>query len=61
MWKALIKLVESWAFRCEHDWEQLTPHDIYSSNYRPGDNDVPIMTKIVHRCTKCGKHTIIKI
>ena len=21
MWKALVKLVESWSYRCEHDWE----------------------------------------
>ncbi len=41
MWKALIKLVESWAYRCEHEWELVSKTNIYD-NYR---KDMPIIIR----------------
>lgn len=50
MWEALIKLVEKWSYRCEHDWESLAKTNIYLD----GDKDkLPIKITRTYRCTKC--------
>jgi len=57
MWKALIKLVEKWAYRCEHDWESIIETQTF---YTAGDR-IPHTRKYVYRCTKCGEPSIIQV
>ena len=51
MWKALIKLVESWSRRCDHEWVKEAEIDIYQYE----DSKMPCKKKITYRCTKCCK------
>lgn len=57
MWKALIKLVEKWAYRCEHDWEKITE----TQTYHTDEDKFPHTRKYVYRCKKCGDPNIIKV
>ena len=55
MWKALIKLVEKWAYRCEHDWELVHRANVLDREmYAKG---VEISRKVVftYVCRKCMK------
>lgn len=45
MWKVLIKLVESFSYRCPHKWELLEKHKIKFSNN----------ILWIYRCEKCCK------
>jgi hypothetical protein len=49
MWKALIKLVETWGYRCEHDYELVHTAEIFSD---PTDT-TPNSIQFLYRCTKC--------
>ena len=51
MWKALIKLVEKWAYRCDHNWEFVKEVNVYFSS----NSELPYKTKLTYRCTKCCK------
>lgn len=52
MWKALINLVNKWAYRCEHDWTTLGLHQTYRSDDTEG---LPISSTETFVCTKCMK------
>ena len=49
MWKVLIKWVESWSYRCEHDWEVIDKTAVYS---KP-DDKMPYQINYSYRCKKC--------
>ena len=49
MWKALIKLVESWSYRCDHEWVKEAETRVFATE----DSKLPYKTKYVYRCTKC--------
>lgn len=52
MWEAFIKLVNKWAYRCEHNWDSLSPHQIYDGD---NTNRLPVRTTVTFYCTKCMK------
>lgn len=55
MWKTIIKIVEKLA--CSHDWEILYKKD-YEDKERTerwSDNGRSAHTRMVIKCTKCGK------
>ncbi len=56
MWKALIKWVESWSYRCDHKWEKIDELNIYES---PWDK-MPYQRKHVYMCKNCGESKTIK-
>ena len=56
MWKALIKLVEKWAYRCEHDWEFTEKTKIYDDT-----GTLPIAIRSSYICKKCLKDKTIKL
>lgn len=49
MWKALIKLVEKWSYRCKHNWVVERNTEIFHSP----DNKMPKRIETIYRCTKC--------
>jgi hypothetical protein len=49
MWEALIKLVESWSYRCKHDWEQVGR----SNTFFTSTDRMPYKTTVTYRCTSC--------
>jgi len=51
MWKALIKLVESWSYRCDHNYELVTQEQVYN-NGKTNDT-IPDKIYYKYRCTKC--------
>ena len=54
MWKALIKLVEKWSYRCEHNWEKEHSTSVYHSSYNSNDTSaVPLRVERTYVCTKC--------
>lgn len=57
MWKALIKLVEKWAYRCEHDWSKEEEVKIYSTE----DSKMPHSSKHLFVCKKCMETKIITL
>lgn len=49
MWKALIKLVNKWAYRCDHEWEALKTFEVkYDEN-----STIPYRFIYTYRCKKC--------
>ena len=52
MWKALIKLVERLAYRCEHDWYLEQEQNIYGSH---NTDRLPIRIERTYVCKKCMK------
>ncbi len=54
MWKALIKLIEKWAYRCEHDWELVTKVNVREKSIGITGYE------FIYRCKKCCKSKIIK-
>ena len=49
MWKALVKWVESWSYRCNHDWEdygKTKTFDEWGSKH-------PIKIEQTFICKKC--------
>ncbi len=57
MWKALIKLVERLAYRCEHKWEKVAETQTYNSL----SATLPVAREQTYMCTKCAKHKTIKV
>ena len=57
MRKALIKLIESWAYRCAHDWKKINTTNVFFSSA----DKFPYSTKITYRCTKCGQTDKISV
>lgn len=58
MWKALIKWIESWSYRCEHDFEKIKETNVYDTP----DSKLPYKTLFLYRCKKCCefKQTTLK-
>ncbi len=52
--KAIVKLIEKWAYRCEHDWELVTKSKHY--NERSLSHDMLTHVDYHYRCTKCCEH-----
>ena len=54
MWKALVKIMEKWS--CGHDWEKLyeRDYDDKEAESRWGDSR-RAHTRLILKCTKCGK------
>ena len=53
MWKALIKLVEKWAYRCEHNYELVSQSNIMDREMFEKGVEVNARTEFLYRCTKC--------
>jgi hypothetical protein len=53
MWKALIKLVEKWAYRCEHKWELAMKNEVFDES--SGDK-LPKRVDLTYVCSKCMEH-----
>jgi hypothetical protein len=51
MWKALIKLIESWSYRCEHNLEKIAETEVYENEY----SKIPHTRKFTYMCLKCGE------
>ncbi len=51
MWKALIKLVERLAYRCEHDWHLEDIKEVYLSD----KSKYPIKKTRTYICKRCMK------
>ena len=58
MWKALIKLVESWSYRCDHDWIK---EGSITTETRFGPGHYCKNKIITYRCTKCCETRSVKI
>ena len=56
MWKALIELIKSKAYRCEHEWERINETEFYTETSK-----MPVYRKFAYRCTKCCESKIIKV
>lgn len=59
MWQALVKMVEKWS--CGHNWEIIYRKD-YDDQKAEGkwEEGRRAHTRLILKCTKCGKlHTII--
>lgn len=56
MWKAIINWINSKAYRCEHNWEEVSTVSVYDDPF----NKMPCQTKWIYRCTKCCESKIIK-
>ena len=51
MWKALIKLVESWGHRCEHKFVKVDETAVYETV----NSKMPHTRKYIFMCAKCGE------
>ena len=49
MWKALIKWVESWSYRCDHEWDNGNVNSAYQF---PTDKH-PYERRVTYICKKC--------
>ncbi len=56
MWKALVKWVESWSYRCDHDWDKGQHVDIYERGL-----ELPIKSFKVYTCKKCKEYKRINL
>lgn len=54
MWQALVKMVEKWS--CGHDWEKLYEkhYEDKTAETRWGESR-SAHTRLILKCTKCGK------
>lgn len=57
MWKALIKLVEKWAYRCEHDWELIDDVRVF----KEPTSELPMVANKTYVCKKCIDSKTIKV
>jgi hypothetical protein len=57
MKKALIKLIEKWAYRCEHKWKKVTKDKVYDPTTI---GDLPHTIRYLYRCTKCCEQKTIQ-
>jgi hypothetical protein len=60
MWKALIKLVEKWSYRCDHTWTQLYQTNVLDREMFKKGIEVNSHTKYVYICEKCLEHKKIE-
>lgn len=56
MWEAIKNYINSKAYRCEHNWQQLDEVHVYTDN----DSIRPHTIKRVFVCSKCCNSKIIK-
>lgn len=53
MWKALIKLIESWSYRCEHEWECLEKRNVLDREMYEKGVEINARTEWTYCCKKC--------
>ena len=53
MWKALIKLVEKWAYRCDHKWELINKSNILDREMYQKGIEINARTEYTYVCEKC--------
>ena len=53
MWKALIKLVEKWAYRCDHKWELINQSNILDREMYEKGIKINARTEYTYVCKKC--------
>ena len=53
MWKAIIKLIEKWAYRCDHNWELAEKKNILDREMYEKGIEINARTEYLYRCTKC--------
>ena len=58
MWKALIKLVEKWSYRCDHDWVLVKEVKVFDEHKSTG---LPRDLVYAYRCTKCCEFKKLKL
>ena len=47
MWKAIIKLIEKWAYRCDHDWQLVEQRNILDREMYDKGVEINTRTKIM--------------
>ena len=57
MWKALVKWVESWSYRCEHDWEDYGK----SKTFGEYGEKHPIAITQTFICKKCKESKTVNL
>ena len=57
MWKALIKWVESWSYRCEHDWDNGQKISTFKNSW----DKLPTEIFEVYICKKCKESKKVKL
>ncbi len=60
MWKALIKLIESWSYRCDHDFELIkeTQEFEYASSTHPShSSSISKNGSMASRLSRSGAHS----
>jgi len=60
MWKALIKLVEKLAYRCDHKWELVETKNILNKEYFDKCKNIIDYTERIYVCSKCCKSQKIR-
>ena len=53
MWKALIKLVEKWGYRCDHKWELINQSNILDREMYEKGIEINARTEFTYVCEKC--------
>lgn len=53
MWKAIIKLIEKWAYRCDHDWQLVEQRNILDRGMYEKGVEINARTEYIYRCAKC--------
>lgn len=53
MWKALIKLVEKWAYRCGHKWELTNQSNILDREMYEKGIEINARIEYTYVCKKC--------
>lgn len=58
MWKAIINWINSKAYRCEHNWEQISKTNVYDES---SSGKYPTTVRCVYRCVKCCESKTINL
>jgi len=53
MWKALIKLVEKWSYRCDHSYVLIEKTDVLDREMYEKGEKVHCRTEYLYACEKC--------
>lgn len=53
MWKALVKLVEKWSYRCDHEWELLRTSRVLDREMYKKGIEIASETQSTFICKKC--------
>lgn len=53
MWKALIKLVEKWGYRCDHKWKLINQSKILDREMYKKGIEINARIEFTYVCEKC--------